>query len=255
MIERLIAVAQNTFRQTLRERLFLNIIIFGVFMILLAMVLANITFGYPDRVVRSIGLSGISIAANLIALLVGVALVHQEIDRKTLFVVLTRPVRRWEYAVGRYLGLMTTIALSLVGLGLIFGFTLIVVRGELLLGDVLAIGMCWFEAAVIAGVAISLSAFSTPTLSAGIGLGIWLASATTDDLLRLTQMAGGMPHQVAKGVYYLLPSLSRFNFREAVIYQQQIASADYLAACAYGLIYSCFLLVLASVILSRREMV
>ena len=91
MIERIIAVAQNTFRQTLRERLFLNIIIFGVFMILLAMVLANITFGYPDRVVRSIGLSGISIAANLVALLVGVSLIHQEIDRKTLFVVLTRP--------------------------------------------------------------------------------------------------------------------------------------------------------------------
>ena len=255
MIQRILAVAMNTFRQTVRERLFLNILIFGVFMLLLAMILATITFGYPDRVVRSIGLSGISIAANLIALLVGVALIHQEIDRKTLFVVLTRPIQRWQYALGRYLGLLATIAVSLVGLALIFCVTLTFVHGKPIAGDFLAIGMCWFEAAVIAGVALCLSAFSTPTLSAGMGLGIWLASATTDDLLRLTKITGGFSHDVAQFVYYALPSLSRFNFREPVIYQQTVPMADYLAAGTYGLLYSAILVCIASVILNRREMV
>lgn len=255
MMKRVWAVGMNTFRQTMRQRLFLNILIFGVFMLLLAMVLANITFGYPDRVVRSIGLSGISISANLIALLVGVALIHQEIDRKTLFVVLTRPITRWEYALGRYLGLLATIAVALLGLAVIFFITLSMVRGEPSLGDCLAITMCWFEAAVIAGVAICLSAFSTPTLSAGMGFGVWIASATTDDLLRLTKVAGGFAHEIAKLVYYALPSLSRFNFRDAVIYQQTVPLVDYLSAGVYGLCYSIALIALASVILNRREMV
>jgi ABC-type transport system involved in multi-copper enzyme maturation permease subunit len=255
MIHRLWAVAMNTFRQTLRERLFLNILIFGVFMLLLGMILATITFGYPDRVVRSIGLSGISISANLIALLVGVSLIHQEIDRKTLFVVLTRPIQRWEYALGRYLGLLATIAVSLVGLTLIFCVTLKMVRGEPLLGDILAISMAWFEAAVIAGIALCLSAFSTPTLSAGMGLGIWMASATTDDLLRLTKVAGGFAHDVAQVVYYALPSMSRFNFREAVIYQQAVPTIDFVTAGLYGVVYSMLLVCIASMILNRREMV
>jgi len=255
MIQRVWAVGMNTFRQTVRQRLFLNILIFGVFMLLLAMVLANITFGYPDRVVRSIGLSGINISANLIALLVGVALIHQEIDRKTLFVVLTRPIKRWEYALGRYLGLMATIAVALVGLAIIFSATLWIVRGVPSSGDWFAIAMCLFEAGIIAGVAISLSAFSTPTLSAGMGLGVWIASATTDDLLRLTKVGGGIAHDVAYVVYYTLPSLSRFNFREAVIHQQTVPLADYASAGLYGLVYSIALVTLASVILNRREMI
>src|SRR5438067_1870881 len=113
-------VAANTFRQTLRQRLFYNIFIFGVGMVLLSLVVGNITYGYQHRVVRSIGLSGVALALDLIAILVGVTLIHQEIDRKTLFVVLVRPIGRAQYVWGRYLGLVAALSLTLVGLTAVY---------------------------------------------------------------------------------------------------------------------------------------
>lgn len=251
----ILVVARNTFRQTVRQRLFFNVLVFGVGMLLLGMVMGNITFGYPDRVVRSIGLTGIALALDLVGLLVGVSLIHQEIDKKTLFVVLTRPLHRWQYALGRYLGLVATLVVAGAGLFAVFGFTLFLVRGSPQSGDVMAVGVAVVEAALIGGVGLVLSAFSTPTLSAGIGLGIWLAGATTDDLVRLTEAAGGPPHMIAKVIYYVLPALARFNFRDVVIYSQSVPLPEYLAACGYGVAYSTMLVAVASIILSRREMV
>ena len=254
-MSRILAVAHNTFRQTVRERLFFNIFIFGAFMLLLGMVVANITFGHGDRVVRSIGLTGITLALDLIGLLIGVSLIHQEIDKKTLFVVLTRPIRRWEYTVGRYLGLLLSLATALAGLVVMYIPTLMFVGGDPSAADVLAFGSSWLEAGIIAGFGVMLSAFSTPTLSAGMGIGMWIAAATTDDLVRLTANAGGPPHTMAKVVNYILPSLSRLNFRDAVIYSQSIDLTAYAWAMLYGGVYCVLLVAIASIILSRREMV
>ncbi len=251
----IIVVAQNTFRQTVRQRLFFNVAIFGVGMVLLSMVMGQITFGYPDRVVRSIGLSGVTIATDLIALLTAVSLIHQEIDRKTLFVVLTRPIHRWQYVVGRYLGLLFALFLVLVGFAVIFAITLSASRGSITGTDVLALIGIFPEAAILAAFGMLLSAFSTPTLSAGIGLGFWVAASTSDDLVRLTKKADLVTKSIAKAAYYVLPSLERFNFRELAVYQKPIAMNDFAISMGYGALYCVGLVALASVVLSRREMV
>ncbi len=248
-------LAINTFRQTMRQRLLYNIAIFGVGMVLVSMVIGNITFGYPDRVVRSIGLSGVAIALDLIALLVGVTLIHQEIDRKTLFVVLIRPIERWQYVCGRYLGLLMAIALMGLGLSVVFIVTLLSVGGTPGANDFIALLAAVPEAALLGGIGLTLSAFSTPTLSAGIGLGLWLSAATTDDLVRLTAKAESVEVKyLAKFIYYALPSLHRLNFREAAIYQDPVSTAEFVSALGYGALYACALVAIASLILSRREM-
>ena len=248
-------VALNTFRQTLRQKLFLNVGIFGVGMLLLSMVMGNITFGYADRVVRSIGLSGVSIALSLMALLVSVSLIHQEIDKKTLFVVLTRPIKRWQYLLGRYAGLLMALVLALIGFVFVFVGTLIAVRGTPTPADFIALAATLPEAAIVAGFGIILSSFSTPTLSAGLGLGFWIASTTTDDLLRLTQKADAGTQSIAKAVYYVLPNLERFNFRNFAVYQEPINPVDFASCVLYGAAYAVALVAIASAILGRREMV
>ena len=251
----ILAIAHNTFRQTVRQRLFYNVIIFGVFLLILGMIIGTLTFGYPDRVVRSIGLSGSVIALDLMALLVGVSLIHQEIERKTLFVVLTRPLRRWQYALGRYLGLVATLFVSMLGLSVIYCVVLVLVAGTPAVGDFIALGLGVAEASVIGGMALVLSAFSTPTLSAGMGLGLWIAGATTDALVRLTRDAGEIPHAIAKVVSFVLPAMSRFNFRDLAVYQQPIPTSDVFGALVYAALYSTALVALASAVLSRRQMV
>jgi ABC-type transport system involved in multi-copper enzyme maturation permease subunit len=248
-------IAANTFRQTVRQRLFYNVAVFGVGMILLSMVIGNLTYGYPDRVVRSIGLAGVAIATDLVALLVGVSLIHEEIDRKTLFVVLVRPVRRSSYVWGRYLGLVATLALVLAGLSAVFFLTLLSVRGEVRSGDLVALSAALPEAAILGGIGLMLSAFSTPTLSAGIGIGIWIVGAVTDDFIRLTEKSDDPVRAIAKAAYYIFPSLARFNFREMAIYRTSLTFNEYAGAFGYGIVYCVVLGALASIILTRREMV
>ena len=252
----ILVIAGNTLRQTVRQRLFLNIGIFGIGMVLLAMLVGSITYGFPDRVVRSIGLSGVTIAVDLMALLLGVGLIHEEIDRKTLFVVLTRPVERWQYVFGRGLGLWAALSVALGGFSIIFFVVLAGTLGSPRPSDAIALLSVLPEAAVLGAFGLVLSSFSTPTLSAGIGVGFWIAAATTDDLLRLSSAGDSASLKwLAKAVYYALPSLARFNFREGAVYDFPVAWGEVLPALSYGAFYAIFLLAVASIILSRREMV
>ncbi|MEQ9502403.1 MAG: ABC transporter permease subunit [Deltaproteobacteria bacterium] len=251
----ILAIATNTLRQTIRQRLYFNIGIFGVGMVLLSMVMANITFGEPARVVRSIGLSGTAIAVDLIALLVSVALVHSEIDRKTLFIVLTRPVSRTEYVIGRYLGLVAALCLALAGFVVVFILVLLSQKqSELRMQDVVALLAILPEACVLGAFGMLLSTFSTPTLSAGLGLGFWLAAASADDLVRLTAKAEPFVQSGAKVVALVLPAFSRFNFRDAAIYDLAIPRVDLVAAGAYGVLWVVVLVAISAAVLSRREM-
>jgi ABC-type transport system involved in multi-copper enzyme maturation permease subunit len=251
----ILLVASNTFRQVVRQRLFLNVVVFGVGMLLLSMVLGEITFGYVDRVVRSVGLSGVTVALDLMALLISVTLIHQEIDKKTLFVVLTRPLERWQYVAGRFLGLLAALTLVLLGFSVVYALTLLAARGSPELRDVWALAAALPEAAVLAGFGLVLSSFSTPTLASGLGLGFWIVAATTDDLARLTQKADGLTRLLAQVLYWVLPSFARFDFRTAAVHALEVDPVDYLMTWGYGAIYALALVALAGAILDRREMV
>lgn len=247
-------VASNTLRQTIRQRLYFNIGIFGVGMVLLSMVIGQITFGYPDRVVRSIGLTGVTIAVDLMALLVAVGLIHDEIDKKTLFVVLTRPLSRASYVIGRFVGLVLALTLALAGFALIFLLLLSSVGGEVQAADWFALLAILPEAAILGAFGLLLSAFSTPTLSAGLGLGFWIAAATTDDLVNLTAQSEQPLRGLVRGLYYALPSFARFDFRNLAVYAGEVDPADFGFAMGYGVLYAAGLVLFASVVMSRREM-
>lgn len=250
----LAAIATNTLRQTVRQRLFYNILFFGVGLVILAMVVSNITFGFPDRVVRSIGLSGVTLATDLMALLIGVNLIHQEIDRKTLFVVLTRPVHRWQYVTGRYLGLVMAVVLMSIGLAAVFVVVLVMAKGSLTHQDAFALAAAVPEACILGAVGLVLSSFSTPTLGTGLGIGVWLIGASTDDFVKLT-LDQGMNNQIAQVVSYAFPALARLNFRDNAVYSLPVSLGDWSGAVVYAVVYVSALIALASAILSRREMV
>ena len=247
-------IASNTVREVVRQRIFANITIFGVVMLVFALAVSNITFGFPDRVVRSVGLAGASIATSLMSLLLAVGIIHREIDRQTLFVVLTRPVARWQYATGRYLGLVAVLLGVVLGFAGVFTLMLGVVGGSPSWADGITFGMCYVEAAVLAGFGLVLSSFSTPTLSAGIGLGFWLACLGVDDLLHLSEKASPVIRGLSVCIVYALPSFSRFNFREAAVYGDDVALGTLMWSAGYGLLYAVGFVLLAGAVLERREL-
>jgi Cu-processing system permease protein len=247
-------LGRGTFRHTVRQRLFLNVVVFGFGMVGLSIVVGNITFGFTDRVVRSIGLGGISLALTLMAILVSIGLVHEEIEKKTLFVILTKPLRRWNYVVGRYAGLLGCLAVALIGFTLALAVALWMVNGMISSGDLVALFGAYVEAAVLGAFGLTLSTFSTPTLSAGIALGFWMAASTSTALVRLTLNAEGYVHQLAQAIHWLLPNLSALNFREAAAYADPIAVDLVAKSCVAGAAHAVFWLAIACIVLGRREM-
>lgn len=246
-------IALNTFRQIVRQKVFYNVVLFGLGMVLLSMLAGNITFGYPDRVVRSIGLSGISLALDLLALLTGVGLIHDEIDRKSIYVILTRPVGRGQYVAGRLIGLLTTLTLIAVGLLAVFAVVLTMAHGSLSSLDALAVLGSLAEASVLASIAVVFSAFTTPTLGAGMGIGVWIVAATSDDLVGLSAHRPELL-RLAQAISYVFPNFARLNFRESAVYAVNVPISTWLAALVLAGLYTVICASLASVILSRREL-
>jgi ABC-type transport system involved in multi-copper enzyme maturation permease subunit len=255
VIAKPLVIAVHTLREAIRRRVFLNIAVFGVGMVLLSMVVAQITFGETGRVVRSIGLSGVTLAIDLMALLLAISSIHEEIDRKTLFVVLARPLTRWQYVLGRYVGLCLTLLLALAGFSVVFVVTLTFVNASPTMSDAAALLAVFPEAAILAGFGMVLSTITTPMLGAGMGLGFWAAAASTDDLVGLTKKAAPEIQELARVVYYVLPSFSRLNFRDQAVYEQPVSMADLSAALSYGAVYAGCLVALASFSLTRKEMI
>jgi ABC-type transport system involved in multi-copper enzyme maturation permease subunit len=247
-------IARNTVLQLVRQKTFYNLAVFGVAAVVFGLVVGNITYGSPQRIVRSIGLSGVSLALDLMALLLGVGLVNGEIQSRTLFVIITRRVSRAAYIAGRYAGLTATLALALVGLSFTYAALLMSVRGEIGLPDLQALAMALVEAALVGGIGVVLSCITTPTLGAGMGLGIWVAAATVDDVVKLTVVSNPELTPVAESLAWLLPALNRINVRTDAVHGVALGAADFAQRVGYAGCYVVLFWGLATATLSRREM-
>ena len=116
---RISVLAENTFREAVRDKLLYNLLMFAALMIASSIVLAKLHIGYDERIYRDVGLSAIAFFGVLIAIFVGINLVYREISLKTVYSLLAKPVRRWEFLVGKYLGL---VALLTVEIAIMTGF-------------------------------------------------------------------------------------------------------------------------------------
>jgi len=119
---RVLAIARNTFRENIRDKILYNLILFALLMILSSFVLGQLTLGYEDKVIVDLGLSAISVFGTLIAIFIGIGLVYKELERRTVYSLLAKPVHRWEFILGKYLGLLFTLLINVLvmtaGLGL-----------------------------------------------------------------------------------------------------------------------------------------
>src|SRR5512144_1638596 len=183
---RLIAIAGNTFRENIRDKILYNLILFALLMIVSSFILGKLTLGFEDKVIIDLGLSSISVFGTLIAIFIGIQLVYKEIERRTVYSLLAKPVARWEFLLGKYLGLLFTlmvnVAIMTVGLWLTLAY-----HGSApwhayyrLLP---AVYLIFLSLALTTAVALLFSSFSTPALSALFTLFLWIIGHFNADLL------------------------------------------------------------------------
>lgn len=250
---KVISIALNTFRENLRDKLLYNLLVFALLMIGSSILLMRLTLGEFHRLILDIGLGSINFFSVLIAIFVGIGLVNKELDKKTIYTIISKPVARYQFLLGKYLGLSLTL---LVNTGVMAGGLLVVLYAQdVPIQPVLftALGTVFLECLVVTAVALLFSTFSSATLSAIFTLAIYVIGHLTTDLRTFGHKMDALGRTALDCLYYLLPNLDRFNLKGYVTHQLDVPAADLLLIVAYGTTYTFLLLVLASAIFQRRD--
>lgn len=250
---KILSIAFNTFRENLRDKLLYNLLVFALLMIGSSILLMRLTLGEFHRLILDIGLASINFFGVLIAIFVGIGLVSKEIEKKTIYTIVSKPVARYEFLLGKYLGLLVTLLvnMSVMVIGLLAVLFLQDVPIHLVLFK--ALGMIFLEFMVVTAVALLFSTFTTATLSAIFTLAVYVIGHLTPDLKTFGQKMDTLGRSVLEGLYYFLPNLERFNLKGHVTHNMAVPVQDLGLIVAYGLAYTTLLLVLASVIFQRRD--
>ncbi len=250
------AIAGNTFKEAKRDRILYLLFFFAALGIVGARALAVLTVGDRVKIIKDVGLASISLFGVLMAILIGTGLVYKEIDKKTIFTLLSKPIHRAEFILGKFLGLVLTLfvmtlLMSLIFLAIVFAHTL-KVEGALLV----AIGYIFLELVLITAVAILFSSFSTPILSSLFALAFYLIGHLSWGLeFILKKMAPGAGRTLVRFIYTVLPDLENFNFRTEVVHGLPIPPGIYLSSFLYGVCYTAFILGLAVLVFRRRDFI
>lgn len=254
MLTRTVAIASGTFRETVRDRLFYLVGLFGLALVAAVTVLSPLTVGAQAKIVADTGLAAMALLGLLVVLLVGANMVRKEMDRRTITTILTKPVGRGEYLLGKYLGLSLTLTCMVALMGALYAGAVALTPATLAWSHLGAVYLTLVELLVLTSAAVLFSTLSGPALAAVFSLLLFAIGHLSGALLDLGAMAGGWRADVATVVYRLLPDLEVFNVRAAVVHGEAVTAAHLAVATAYGLAWIAVFLVLARGVFARREL-
>jgi len=248
------AIALNTFREAVRDRILYTILVFALLLIGASVILATLSIGQEGKIVKDLGLASSSLFGTFIAIFLGIGLVSKEIERRTIYAIVAKPIYRFQFLLGKYIGLVLTLLVTVGVMALLVAGLAFAVDGHWTPGLLLAAALDFLVLMIVTAVAILFSTFSTPTLSAMFTLAVFVIGRLSGDLrLFAEQFAGPGLRQVLEGMYLILPDLSRFQIGPQVVHGLPLGRADVLVAVAYGLAYTLFLLLVAIGIFERRD--
>lgn len=257
MNSRVAHIAANTFREAVRDRVLYNLIAFAVLMCGAAILVGQISIGIERLVVVNLGLSAVSWFGVVIAIFIGIGLVSKEIEKRTLYTMLSRPVQRWEFIVGKFLGLAGTLVVNTVCMAFGVFAALLYVSHHFQAADgwiLVALYFVVLQFVIITAVALLFSSFSSPLLSAVFAFSLFVIGSFAEDLRGFAVLSQGASRWLATAMAYLVPNFSSFNVISSVAHEQPVSLQLIVANTAYAFLYVGMALCGAVLIFSRRDL-
>ena len=254
MTRRLLSIAANTFRETVRNKILYVILAFALVVIGLTWFLADLSMGELSRIVADVGLASIHLFGVTIAVFLGITLVSQEMERKTIYLVLSKPVPRWEFVLGKATGLCATILLTTSVMAVTLFAVYAAYSGKAEAGIFVASAGVYLELVLLVCLATLFSTFTTPTLSAMFTLSLFLIGHLSQSLSVLGGQAKSAGARTAASfLFHILPNLEIFNWKNGVVYGEVRSPAILLPAAGYLVCYGAAVLLLACLLFSRKD--
>jgi ABC-type transport system involved in multi-copper enzyme maturation permease subunit len=256
-MNRVYHIALNTFREAVRDRVLYNLVAFAVLMCGTAILVGQISFGIEKLVVINLGLTAVSLFGVVISIFIGIGLVSKEIEKRTLYTLLSRPVRRWEFVVGKFVGLVGTLFVNtfFMAIGVLGAMLYVAHHFEKPDGWVLvAVYFIVLQFVIVTALALLFSSFSSPLMSAVFAFSLFIVGAFAEDLRGFAGMTRGITRWIATGAAYLVPNFSALNVITSVAHEQPVSGQLIFYNTVYALIYATMAICGAILIFERRNL-
>lgn len=254
---RVYAIARNTFREAVRDRVLYNLVIFVLLLTGGAVFLGELSAAQESKIIVDMGLSAMLLFGVFIAIFVGVGLVYKEIERRTIYAIFSKPVGRGEFLLGKYAGLCLTLAVNVAVMGAGVSLALLYVRGgwdELALSIWPAVGLIYVELMIVVALALLFSSFSSPALSALLTFFAFVIGHFSAELKSLASTVGSTAARALfTTLYYLLPNLSNYAYITDASHGRTPTTSNFFGAVVYGLVYIAVLLAASTLVFKRRN--
>jgi len=251
-------VALNTFREAVRDRVLYSLVFFALLMMAAAILVGQISIGIENLVIVSLGLSAISVIGLLIAIFIGVGLVYKEMDKRTLYALLAKPVRRWEFLLGKFAGLVLTLAVNTTAMAAGLFLVLLSARHSLERTDIAIVVAVYFillKLGLIVALAMLFSCFTTPLLSILFTSGLYIAGLFVQEMRTFhTRTPNPAVEAIFRWLSYVLPNFENFDVMAAATHGRTIPVSLILENTIYALLYCSIVMLIAAAVFSRRNL-
>lgn len=260
-------MAVNVFRESVRDKVLYNLVLFAVLLMGASYLIGQLTAGQDVKIIKDLGLAATSVFGLFIAIFIGIGLVSKEVEKRSIYSLLAKPLTRPQLVLGKYAGLLLTLAVNLS----VMAIALYVVLGYMswtagpgaakawerpALDPLMlrAFVLTFEELSIVTAIALFFSTFSTPMLSAALTFGFFVAGRFSADLRNFDQaVSSPAAAWMAKAVYWVLPNLSSFDVRAQVVHGQPVTVGYLALMTGYGTVYVAALVCAAIVVFSRRD--
>jgi ABC-type transport system involved in multi-copper enzyme maturation permease subunit len=252
---RIWAIASNGFREVIRDRVLYIIGFFALLLVIALRLLPEVAATTENKILIDFGLGAIDLLGVIVAVFVGTGLINKEIEKRTVLVLIPKPLNRAEFIIGKHLGLVGVLAVLIVAMTLIYLILLSFSQVEYPLGSILVSTLYLFlELCLITAVALMFGVFTSSLLAALLTFGVYLMGNLSPDVLKFGNLSQNSSVQMlTQGLYLVLPDLSRLNLKNEAVYGLLPSPLTLLSNGLYGLFYTVLLLAIAILIFSRRE--
>lgn len=251
---RIFAIAQNTFRESIRDKVLYVLLFFAAVTIFGSKALGWISIGQDIKIVKDIALSATSIFGILIAIFVGTSLIYKEIDKRTLYTILAQPMHRYEFILGKYLGLVALLAVVTVTMAVVSSVYILLLGGTLHATFFLAILLIYWKLLLITAFAVLMSSLTSPILGAIIVFSVAVFGHATEVFRDLPpQFDGTAAQKILEIVYYVVPNLSNFDIAREAANGIEVSGSYVAWVLVYGAMYTIMLLILAALAFQEKD--
>lgn len=251
----LVSIAFNTFKETIRNKVLYNVLLFAGLIIALSISFGEWSVFARIQVMKDFGLATMSLSSLILAIFIGVAMLGKEVNSKTIYLMASKPIDRKVIVIGKYLGLLITLLLNYLIMSLFLILSLFFIGGNLDLNIFIAILLLIGEMAIMVAVSLFFSTITTPTVSSLCTIAFYIFGHFNDLVDGNVQGDnGGFLDILLKLLYYLLPNLEHFNIRTPVVYDLPITASYAVYTLIYGFLYTTLLLGFSCIIFSKKDL-